>query len=243
MKKLFATIALLSLLVPCFGQGALPDPGIAVEPQSQIAPAGVSFTLSVTASGTAPFYYQWWDSAGPIPDATNASYTLDPAEPTNSDNYFVTVNNAFGSITSSGATVTIGLPPSISDQPVSQNVAAGSVLTLNVIASGTAPLSYQWWDGAGPIQDATNAIYILDPAEPDDSDNYIVLVSNPFGSTASSVAIVTIGLPPSISVQPASQNVAAGSVLTLTVTAAGTAPLGYQWWDSTGAIPDATNAT
>jgi hypothetical protein len=52
MKKLFATIALLSLLVPCFGQGDPPDPGIAVEPQNQTAPAGSSITLTVTASGT-----------------------------------------------------------------------------------------------------------------------------------------------------------------------------------------------
>src|SRR5271170_871260 len=101
MKRLFATIALLSLLVPCFGQGAAPDPGIAVEPQSQIAPVSASVTLTVTASGTAPFYYQWWDSAGSIPDATNADYSLDPAETNESDNYFVVVSNAVGSITSS----------------------------------------------------------------------------------------------------------------------------------------------
>ena len=86
MKKLFATIALLSLLVPCFGQGGPTDPGISVEPQSQTAPAGSSLTLSVTASGTAPFNYQWWNSTGAIPDATNAVYSMNPAETNESDN-------------------------------------------------------------------------------------------------------------------------------------------------------------
>ena len=116
MKKLFATIALLSLLVPCFGQGATPDPGIAVEPQSQTAVAGSSVTLSVTASGTAPFSYQWWDSAGAIPDATNATYSLDPAETNESDNYTVIIDNASGSITSSGAG-TWGVPMRLGTNP------------------------------------------------------------------------------------------------------------------------------
>ncbi|HWY30710.1 MAG TPA: immunoglobulin domain-containing protein, partial [Candidatus Acidoferrum sp.] len=142
MKKLFATIALLSLLVSCFGQGDQPDPGIAVEPQSQTAPAGSSLTLTVTASGTPPFNYQWWNSSGAIPDATNAIYTLNPAETNESDNYTVTITNALGSITSSVASVTIGLPPSISVQPMGQAVVAGSAFTLSVTASGTAPLNY-----------------------------------------------------------------------------------------------------
>jgi hypothetical protein len=243
MKKLFAVIALLSLLVPCFGQSDSPDPGIAVEPQSQTALAGTSLTLTVTATGTAPLDYQWWDSAGAIPDATNASYTLDPAEPTNSDNYFVTVNNAFGSITSSVASVTIDLPPSILVPPMGQTALAGTSLTLTVTAAGTAPLDYQWWDSAGAIPDATNASYTLDPAEPDESDNYTITISNAFGSITSSVATVSIGLSPSISVQPTGQAVVAGSAVTLSVTAAGSAPLNYQWWDSVGAIPDATNAS
>ena len=220
MKKLFAIIALLSLLVPCFGQGDPPDdPGIAVEPQSQTVAAGSSLTLTVTASGTEPFTYQWWDSAGAIPDATNAVYSLDPAEPGESDNYTVTIDNAFGSITSSVATVTIGLPPSISTQPMGQAVVAGSSFTLSVTAAGSAPLNYQWWNSAGAIPDATNAIYTLNPAETNESDNYTVTIDNAFGSITSSVATVIIGLPPSISAQPMGQTVAAGSSLTLTVTA------------------------
>src|SRR5208282_892798 len=113
-----------------------------------------------------------------------------------------TITNAFGSITSSVATVSIGQPPVISVQPLGQTVAAGSALTLTVTASGTAPLNYQWWDSAGAITDATNACYSLNPAEPGESDNYTVTITNAFGSITSSLATVTIGLPPAISVQP-----------------------------------------
>src|SRR6202041_3348622 len=110
----------------------------------QTVTAGASIILTVTASGSAPLNYQWWDSLGAIPDATNASYTLNPAETNESDNYTVTINNAFGSITSSVAGVTIGLPPTISIQPMGQTAPAGSSLTLSATASGSPPLNYQW---------------------------------------------------------------------------------------------------
>ncbi len=228
-KTLFAGFALFSLLVPGFGQVDPIYPSISVEPESQTAPAGSSIALSVTAAGSDPLNYQWWNSAGPIQDATNAIFTLTSADPTNSDAYTVIISNAFGSITSSVATVTIGLPPSISIQPLGQTAPAGSSIALSVTAAGSDPLNYQWWDTAGPIQDATNAIFTLTSADPTNSDAYTVIISNAFGSITSSVATVTIGLPPSISIQPLGQTAPAGSSIALSVTAAGKGPLNYQW--------------
>ena len=75
----------------------LPAISISVQPVGQSVAAGTSAALSVTASGTAPLSYQWWNSAGAIPDATNASYMFDPAQTNNSDNYFVVVTNVYGS--------------------------------------------------------------------------------------------------------------------------------------------------
>ena len=83
-------------------------------------PAGTDVTLSVTASGTAPLTYQWWNSAGAILDATNASYNLNPAQTNDSDNYFVIVANDYGAITSAVATLVVYLPVTITSQPQSQ---------------------------------------------------------------------------------------------------------------------------
>ena len=55
------------------------------------------------------------------------------------------------------ATLVVYLPVNITAQPQSQTVPAGSDVTLSVTASGTEPFSYQWWNSAGAIQDATNA--------------------------------------------------------------------------------------
>src|SRR5207245_6575276 len=102
-------------------------------------------TFSVTASGTAPLSYQWSKNGTAISGATSASYTT-PAT-TSSDNgaqFTVVVSNSVGSVTSSAATLTVNVPPSITTQPASQTVTAGQTATFSVTASGTAPLSYQW---------------------------------------------------------------------------------------------------
>ena len=68
-----------------------------------------------------------------------------------------------------GGTQTINTPPSITTQPstASQTLCAGSTATaLSVTASGTAPLSYQWYSnltastsGGSPISGATSSSY------------------------------------------------------------------------------------
>ena len=50
-------------------------------------------------------------------------------------------------IASTGFSVTITaalIPPQISQQPLSQTISPGAAVTFSVIASGSAPLSYQW---------------------------------------------------------------------------------------------------
>jgi hypothetical protein len=49
--------------------------------------------------------------------------------------------------------------------------------------------------------------------------------------------------PPVILVQPQGTNVVEGTTVTLSVSATGTMPLHYQWFSSTGALPNQTNAT
>ena len=63
----------------------------------------------------------------------------------------------------------------------------------------------------------------------DSGTGYSVVVSNDVGTATSSVGILTVTSVPIISTQPAAQTVTAGASATFSVTAAGTAPLSYQW--------------
>jgi hypothetical protein len=66
-------------------------------------------------------------------------------------------------------------------------------------------------------------------AQTNDDGNYWFIVTNPAGSVTSSVAVLTVTETPLITTQPTNQTVGLGSAVTFVVTAAGAAPLSYQW--------------
>ena len=221
--------------------GALPT--VNISPQNLIVLAGSNAVLNANAAGLPPLSYQWQNSLGAIAGATNASYTIFAAQATNSGNYSVIVSNPFGSVTSGVATVTVVFPPSITQQPQSWTVAAGTVLNLGVSASGTAPLSYQWLNSSGQIAGATNATFTLNPAQTNNADSYSVVVANPYGSVTSDVATVTVYVPVGITTQPASQVVPARSTVSFNVVAGGYPAPSYQWTFNGTNLPGATSST
>ena len=141
----------------------------------------------------------------------------------------------------------VAVAPSISTQPTDQSVAAGATATFNVVATGTAPLSYQWQKAGTAISGATAASYTTGPAAAaDDGTMFTVVVSNAAGNVTSSGAKLTVAssaTAPSITTQPASQSVATGSTATFTVVATGTGPLSYQWKKGTSDIAGASSAS
>jgi subtilisin-like proprotein convertase family protein len=119
--------------------------------------------------------------------------------------------------------------PSITTQPQSQTVAVGGNVGFSVVASGAAPLSYQWQLNGGPIANATTSSLTLNNVQTNASGNYSVAVTNPSGSVTSAVAVLTVNGLPTITAQPAAQIVLSGANVNFSVTASGTAPLSYQW--------------
>jgi hypothetical protein len=83
--------------------------------------------------------------------------------------------------------------PSITTQPSNQSVTIGQTATFSIVATGTAPLSYQWQKGTTPITGATSAGYTT-PAtiSADDGSQFQVVVSNSEGSTTSNAATLTV---------------------------------------------------
>lgn len=154
---------------------------------------------------------------------------LDAANATNVGNYTLVVNSSFGSVTSIVATLTVLFPPVITSQPVSQTVGLGSNATLTVSCTGTMPLAYQWQINGAYSPSQTNAALNLANVQWSDTGNYQVIITNSYGSVTSSVATLTVGNPPVLVSQPASQMVLAGTNLVLIVAAAGDGPFTYQW--------------
>lgn len=88
--------------------------------------------------------------------------------------------------------VALSASPAITVQPQDAVVALGDTFTLAVGASGSAPLSYQWYFGAEPVFNGNAASLSILADFPDVAGNYSVVVSNPSGSVTSRVARVTV---------------------------------------------------
>lgn len=81
-------------------------PAILTQPASQTVAAGNTASFSVTTTAL-PIGYQWTYNQTNIPGATNATLTLTNLHANQSGNYQVTIYNAYGTNTSSIATLTV----------------------------------------------------------------------------------------------------------------------------------------
>jgi Immunoglobulin I-set domain len=140
--------------------------------------------------------------------------------------------------------------PVITTQPVSQTVGVGQTATFVVVATGSAPLSYQWQKNGANISGATSSSYATPAAaSTDNAAKFTVVVSNSVGSATSNAAILTVTAAqqgngaPQITVQPASQTVTAGQTATFTVAATGSPTLTFQWQENHANIAGATSAS
>ena len=142
-----------------------------------------------------------------------------------------------------------GTPPTITGQSPDVTTIEGHTLTLNVAATGSAPLVYQWRFNANNIPGGGNGTLEIPNITTNQAGLYKVVIYNSAGSAESAYIHVTVQFAPGFVRQPLSTNVLLGSNVTFTVAAESeNGPnLSYQWWfrDSNGdhIIPGATAAT
>ncbi len=210
-------------------------PTITTQPRSLSVTAGANVAFWVVATGTAPLSYQWQKDGANLASATTSSLSLSNVASANAGSYRVQVSNTAGSVTSAAATLTVNpavVAPRITTQPLSQTVVAGANVSFSVVATGTAPLGYQWQKDGANLAGATASSLALNNVTSANAGSYRVQVSNTAGSVMSAAATLAVNpavAAPSIATQPASQTVTAGANVSFSVVATGTAPLSYQW--------------
>jgi hypothetical protein len=139
-------------------------------------------------------------------------------------------------------------PPQIVQSPLNQTVIAAASATFSVSATGLG-LSYQWrkngvnLSDGGNVAGATTSCLTLSGVQASDAANYDVVVTNSDGAVTSAAATLTVLVPPAISSGPLPQTVAVGASATFSVSASGTAPLGYVWRRNGSSIAGATNSS
>lgn len=145
-------------------------------------------------------------------------------------------------------TASVHYPVTIVDStlPADQTVVGGQPVTFTADTLGSGPLGYQWLKNGSPITDATNATYTIPLVLTNDVGTYSLQVTNGFSTNTTRAAQLTVTSTPvtlTDPTQPADQIVVEGHPATLTVQAAGSALILYQWFQGSAAIPNATNAS
>ena len=225
--------------------GGSSPPSITGPPKSQTVTVGTNVSFTVTATGTAPLHYFWSFNGTNIATATTSSLQVTNVQLTDSGTYKVIVSNSV-STASASATLTVnaaGVAPSITTQPVDLVVSNGASASFSVTANGTAPLSYQWFKGTSALLAGTSSSYTINPASTNDSGTYSVIITNAAGSITSSVANLSVLLPPTISTAPQAITTNAGATATFTVVASGSPTLAYFWQFSGGPLTSANSSS
>ncbi|MBG90019.1 MAG: hypothetical protein CMO80_24405, partial [Verrucomicrobiales bacterium] len=142
-----------------------------------------------------------------------------------------------------GTLTVFGNQPSVVTPPAPATVSEGSPVGFAVVATGTAPLSYQWRRNGQNIADATNTIYNISSAQPSDAGGYDVVISNVAGVTTSSSATLVVNSPPAITSQPQAQALHVGMTAQFSVLATGSGTLNYQWRKDGVNLPGANAAS
>lgn len=221
-------------------QGGVQAPTITTHPQSVTVTAGQSAVFTVAAGGTPPLAYQWQKNQVDILGATSSSYTIVSAQASDAASYRCRVSNAYGSATSSSATLTVNPvsqdPPSITSHPQSLTRTVGQSATFAVAATGTAPLVYQWQKNSLNVAGASSTSYTISGIQQSDAGSYRCVVTNPYGAATSSAATLTVQSAPLAITTTSLPDGVVGAAYAATFAATGGTP-SYTWSIASGALP------
>ena len=227
-----------------------PPPTLTSQPAGKNVTNGTSITFTATASSLTPMSYFWLLNGTNLPAGGNVSgvatntLTITAATTNNSGNYQLVASNATGSAISRVAVLNVGFAPVVATSPVSQTNLAGSNVVFTATVTGSSPLVYQWLKGGTNISGAITNVLTLTAVVITNSGNFSLKVTNIFGVVTSSVASLTVVLPPSFTGSVTNRALECGkNTNTFAITAVGTAPLSIQWSTNGVSVLGATNSS
>jgi len=224
-------------------------PTISEHPESQDRCIDESAEFSVVAGGPGELEYQWRKFDSDLQEfvdilgANENTYNIDSVTLDDAGVYDVVVTNPCP-VTSEPATLIVG-GPQIDDDPNDVTLCEDGVATFSVSASGVRPLDYQWRKNGNDLTDndritgAATANLTIDPALPEDTGLYDVVVTNRCATATSAAATLNVDAKPRVTVQPVSTTIVEGQSHLFCIAASGAETLTYQWQKDGVDIEDA----
>lgn len=218
-------------------------PVITQQPAAVLGVRGGSALFEVKGDGSPPLEYQWLREGVPLAGENGTRLALTNLDPAQAGYYTVRISNAEGSVESWGALLTVLTPPEVIEPLASQSIVAGQRAWFRVNVRGSEPLQYQWYKDGRVLTGARGVELTIASVAPSDEGTYSVRVSNPAGNIEVLPAQLTVQELPQILEPPKSMMVAAGKPAVMTVAAAGSDPLRYQWFKDGVELAGATGDT
>jgi hypothetical protein len=220
-----SSVATLTVMLP---------PKVTNQPVNVSSYPGATVVFSVGASGSQPLGYQWFFISGGLTNLVSVTQTnaleLDNVSTNDAGSYQVVVTNAVGSATSIVATLSVDGSPAIILQPTNKSVIIGSNATFTAIARGSGALFFQWYFQSNALSGEVFSSYTVTGAQATNAGNYFLVVSSDIGSVTSSVVTLTVLTPPVLLTQPTNVVTVTNKAVSFVVQASGAAPLRATWW-------------
>jgi hypothetical protein len=171
-------------------------PTITQQPSSVTVTAGQSAAFSVMATGTAPLTYQWFMNGTAAGTNSSAFPIAQTTTGQTGAQIHVKVSNATGSATSNTVTLTVNpvapTAPAITQQPANATVTAGQSATFTMTATGTAPLTYQWFMNGSAVGTNSNTYTISQTTLGQTGAQIFVTVTNAVSTATSQTVMLTV---------------------------------------------------
>jgi N-acetyl-anhydromuramyl-L-alanine amidase AmpD len=159
-------------------------PTITLQPEGQFVVVGTNITLTSSATGTAPLFYQWHLNGADISGATGTSYSRLNVQLLDAGSYSVTVSNAAGAVVSDDAVLSVNTKPALS-AITGRSVHAGSLVLITNTASDLNPeqsLTFSLDPGAPAAAsiDPTNGVFswLTTPGDAGSTNSFTVRVTD-----------------------------------------------------------------
>ena len=214
---------------------------VTTQPESQTVPVGNTATFTVKATGVTTYQWQYrknssaaWANSG---QSGNKTATLSVATTAGLHGYqFRCLMSDASGQPKYSSIATLSIRPKITVWPQDTTAAAGSKAVFRLEATGKETLTYQWqyrrnasdeWKTSGQSGNTTATLSVSTTAS---LNGYQFRCYVKDGNGMKSYTnTVTLTVKPGITKQPADKAASPGTKATFTVTAAGVAPLSYQW--------------
>ena len=230
----------------------LSAPTIVSNPVSRAVVIGSNAVFSAIIDG-GQLGYRWLKNGADLPPVfngtnffyqTNSTLTVAVTNVSNGGGYSIIGSNAFGSVTSAVAQLTVILPPTLVKGPASVSVPASGSASFSANADANTSLTMEWFINGNPVQSAAGVGLsqltlpsllsgggLIAGLSTNVPGTVTFRASNAAGTvSASATILVTAGpVAPSIALQPVGTNLLAGGILSLAGLGSGTTPLHYQW--------------